>query len=103
MIRMKRQPKAKNSTLDEFFWCSGMSCCWVREQPSHELFFALLSFGGTKESKNPFTGEWMQCYTLKAIASEEEPLSAPLSSRALLRLPESSREWLAKLLYSYYH
>ncbi|MFN8280894.1 MAG: hypothetical protein U0V49_11510 [Saprospiraceae bacterium] len=58
--------------------------------PSHELFFALLSFGGTKESKNPFTGEWMQCYTLKAIASEEEPLSSPLSSRALLRLPETS-------------
>ncbi|MFN8280286.1 MAG: hypothetical protein U0V49_08395 [Saprospiraceae bacterium] len=54
---MKRQPKAKNSTLDEFFWCSGMSCCWVRGQPSHELFFALLSFGGTKESNNPFTGD----------------------------------------------
>ncbi|MFN8331898.1 MAG: hypothetical protein U0T81_11890 [Saprospiraceae bacterium] len=55
----KDEEAAQSKEFDpgRVFWCSGMSCCWVRGQPSHELFFALLSFGGTKESNNPFTGD----------------------------------------------
>ena len=37
-------------------------------QPSHELFFRFISFGGTNERKNPFIGVWLPCWPLKLIS-----------------------------------